>query len=143
MSLASYTAPVGIKSRIDSGEETAPSAAPPPAPEPAAPPPPAPAPGYGYGAPAPGYGYGAPPRATVPPRAMGLPRRRIPRRLRTGGLRARLVQQLLFQLGRGGRVSGERRGGGKRGESARGVRRRCLLLVLMEGCKILSRKFRS
>ena len=29
MSLASYTAPVGIKSRIDSGEETAPSAAPP------------------------------------------------------------------------------------------------------------------
>ena len=73
VSLASYTAPVGIKSRIDSGEETAPSAAPPPAPEPAAPPPPAPAPGYGYGAPAPGYGYGAPPPGYGAPPGYGPP----------------------------------------------------------------------
>ena len=73
VSLASYTAPVGIKSRIDSGEETAPSAAPPPAPDPAAPPPPAPAPGYGYGAPAPGYGYGAPPPGYSAPPGYGPP----------------------------------------------------------------------
>lgn len=80
VALASYTAPVGIKSRIDSGEETAPSAAPPPAPEPAPPPPPPPAPGYGYGAPAPGYGapapgygYGAPPPGYGAPQGYGPP----------------------------------------------------------------------